>query len=202
MYKSPAHLVAMQEKARENVPYLGLGFTKARLDSKIYERLVDHLMSNLHKFRSEPANEYIRTENKRSYPSLLYQDEDFNKRLMSDLHSVHEAWCGRQIRQAACYGIRVYQPGSYLYNHIDQAGTHVVSSTICVDHRLHKPWPLFIEDNDGQPHEISVEPGEMVFFEGARLNHGRPYALDGDYYANIFAHYTPLNWVQHEPSGV
>jgi prolyl 4-hydroxylase len=34
----------------------------------------------------------------------------------------------------------------------------------------------------------------MVFFEGARLKHGRPYALDGQYYANIFVHYTPLDW--------
>ena len=201
MYKTPAHLIAKHAKAKENVPYLGLGFAKTRLDSKIYERLVDHLRSNLHWFRSEPASEYIHTENKRSYPSLLYQDENFNQRLMSDLHPAHEEWSGRQIRKAACYGIRVYQPGSYLYNHIDRTGTHVVSSTICVDHRLHKPWPLYIEDDDGQPHEISVEPGEMVFFEGARLTHGRPYALDGEYYANIFVHYTPLDWTYGKPPG-
>ena len=69
-----------------------------------------------------------------------------------------------------------------------------MSSTICVDHRLISPWPLYIEDNEGRPHEVSIEPGEMVFFEGTRLTHGRPYPLDGEYYANIFVHYTPLDW--------
>ena len=60
-----------------------------------------------------------------------------------------------------------------------------MSSTICVDHRLRSPWPLYVEDDAGRPHEVSIEPGEMVFSEGARLTHGRPYALDGEYYANI-----------------
>ena len=41
------------------------------------------------------------TENKRSYPSLLYQDEEFNQRLMADLQQVHEKWCGRRIKKSA-----------------------------------------------------------------------------------------------------
>lgn len=201
MHETPAHLIARYKKAKENVRSLGLGYAKTKLDSQLHDRLLDHLRSNLHKFRSEPANEYLMTENKRSYPSLLYQDEEFNQRLMADLQQVHEKWCGRLIKKSACYGIRVYQPGSYLYNHIDHARTHVVSSTICVDHRLRSPWPLYVEDDAGRPHEVSIEPGEMVFLEGARLTHGRPYALDGEYYANIFVHYAPMDWNLNGPSG-
>jgi prolyl 4-hydroxylase len=107
---------------------------------------------------------------------------------------MHREWSGHELTKAACYGIRVYQGGSYLLNHLDRLRTHVVSSTICVDHRLHSPWPLYIEDVDGNPHEVHVEPGEMVFFEGALLKHGRPYAMSGEYYANIFLHYTPVDW--------
>lgn len=201
MHETPAHLIAIHKKAKENVRSLGLGYAKTKLNSQLHECLLDHLRSNLHKFRSEPANEYLMTENKRSYPSLLYQDEEFNQKLMADLQKTHEEWCGRPIKKSACYGIRVYQPGSFLYNHIDHVRTHVVSSTICVDHRLRSPWPLFIEDDTGCPHEVLIEPGEMVFFEGARLIHGRPYALDGEYCANIFVHYTPLDWNLKEPSG-
>ncbi|WP_374619701.1 hypothetical protein [Devosia sp.] len=194
MYETPPDLVVDQMEFLKKTPTLGLGFRKTSVDPVLHERLLHHLRSNVHKFTSEPETGFIRSENPRAFPSLLYQDEAFNQALMSDLLPLHEEWAGRPLVKAACYGIRVYQPRSYLYNHYDRARTHVVSSTICVDHRLNSPWPLYIEDAEGRPHEVSVEPGEMVFFEGARLKHGRPYPLDGEYYANIFVHYTPLGW--------
>jgi prolyl 4-hydroxylase len=194
MYETPERLVELQSKDLEKVTLLGLGFVKTTLDPWLHERLLEHFRSNVHNFKSEAANGFLMTENSRSYPSLLYQNEKFNQRLMSDLQSAHERWSGLSLKKAACYGIRVYQPRSYLYNHVDHARTHIVSSTICVDHRLHGPWPLYIEDLEGRPHEVSIEPGEMVFYEGARLKHGRPYPLDGEYYANIFVHYTPVDW--------
>lgn len=194
MYETPEHLIVDQQRDLEKVRALGLGFKKTRLDPLIHERLMEHFRANLRKFKSEPETGFIRTEHPGAFPSLLYQDEEFNQRLMADLLPVHRQWSGLEIRKAACYGIRVYQPKSYLFNHLDRARTHVVSSTICVDHRLNSPWPLYIEDLEGRPHEVSIEPGEMVFFEGARLTHGRPYPLDGEYYANIFVHYTPIDW--------
>lgn len=194
MYETPDHLVESQRQALETVPALGLGFAKVKLDPALHQRLLNHFVANVQNFKSETGDKFINTENHRAHASLLYQDEAFNQQLMSDLHDAHENWSGMKLKKAACYGIRVYQPGSFLYNHVDRAQSHAVSSTICVDHRLNTPWPLYIEDHDGKAHEVSVEPGEMVFFEGAKLKHGRPYALDGEYYANIFVHYTPLDW--------
>jgi len=194
MYETPQHILDFQSEERRNVRSLGLGFRKAKLDPAIHDRLMDHLRANVHRFKSEAGDAFIHTENPRCYPSLVFQDEEFNQRLLDDLRSVHEEWSGMPLKKAACYGIRVYQPRSYLYSHFDHARTHVVSSTICVDSRVNNPWPLYIEDEDGKPHEVSMEPGEMIFFEGARLKHGRPSPLDGDYYANIFVHYTPLDW--------
>ena len=194
MYEIPAHL-----RSPPSVPALGVGFHKTTLDLRLHERLLYHLRSNVHRFKSESGSEYLRTESSRAYPSLIYFDDAFNLQLMADLQEAHEAWSGRGLRPAACYGIRAYQPRSYLYNHRDHSRTHIVSSTICVDRRLRGPWPLYIEDLDGRPHEVSIEPGEMVFYEGARLVHGRPYPLDGEYYANIFVHYTPLGWEAGPP---
>lgn len=193
MYQTPNRL-RYNQKAEGEVPSLGLGFRKISLPGKLHELLLTHLEKHRHDFRSEPANDYVRTENSKAHPSLLYQDEEFNQKLLSILQPDHEEWAGRPLKKAACYGIRAYQPGSYLLNHRDRVNTHVVSATICVDHALSAPWPLYIEDFDGNPHEVAVEPGEMVFFEGARLVHGRPYPLIGEYYANIFVHYTPLDW--------
>lgn len=201
-FESPDDLIASQMETLKRVKELGLGFKKAILDPKIHKRLLEHLQSNVHRFASERGENWIRSQNPRVFPSLLFHDEEFNQQLLDDLQPAHEAWSGLAIRKAACYGIRVYQPTSYLFHHVDRAKTHVVSSTICVDHRLSTPWPLCIEDNDGCPHEVSIEPGEMVFFEGARLKHGRPYPLDGEFYANIFIHYTPLDWDLASPEEV
>jgi hypothetical protein len=192
LHKTPEGLIQGQIKDRAKIPLLGLGFHKTTIDRALHEALLHHFRSNIHKFKSEPANAFLQTESANGFPSLLYQDEEFNQKLLRDLQGMHESWSGLPLKKAACYGIRVYQPGSYLYSHTDRT-THIVSSTICVDHRLTNCWPLHIEDLEGHTHEVPVDPGEIVFFEGARLQHGRPYALEGEYYANIFVHYTPLN---------
>jgi len=48
-----------------------------------------------------------------------------------------------------------------------------------------------MEDVDGNASQVVIEPGEFVFYEGMRLAHGRPYPLDGEFYAGIFVHYQP-----------
>ena len=66
---------------------------------------------------------------------------------------------------------------------------HIVSATICVDHALNSRWPLHIENIHGTVSQIDLEPSEFVFYEGTRLAHGRPYPLDGQYYAGMFVHF-------------
>lgn len=127
----------------------------------------------------------------------MIHDAEFNQQLLRELKPLHEEWSGMELQESRCYGIRVYQPGSYLYNHVDRSETHIISSTICVAYQLSEPWPLYIEDGDGNPHEISMEPGEMVLYEGARLMHGRPYPLQGRFYAGLFVHYAPMNWTMN-----
>ena len=102
------------------------------------------------------------------------------------------------LEYSNCYGIRVYQRGTFLYNHVDRP-THIISSAICVDYALDRPWPLHLENIDGEVSQVDFEPGELVFYEGARLAHGRPYPLDGDYYAAIFLHYRPVGWPSEPP---
>ncbi len=198
MDRLPKHVDEQETALAARVPSLGLGFKKVPLDPAIHQRLRDHFNANRRNFRAEwePGKEdtYLRTQNARAYPSLLFFDEAFNQSIMQDLKAAHEAWSGLSLEKSACYGIRVYQAGSYLFNHVDRTESHVVSSTICIDRRLNAPWPLYIEDHDGNPHEISIEPGEMVFYESAKLKHGRPYPLEGDYYASIFVHYQPVGW--------
>ena len=41
---------------------------------------------------------------------------------------------------------------------------------------------------------VFLAPGEMVWYESARLLHGRPEVLEGDYYDNLFIHFVPTHW--------
>lgn len=172
-------------------PYCGLGFLKAKLDRNIHQRLLAHFRANARLFRPEPRIDEIGNADPGTIPMLLFDDKDFNARLGADLRPAHEAWSGMRLELSYCYGIRVYQRGTFLYSHVDRP-SHVISSTICVDSALESSWPLHLEDIDGEVSQIDLAPGELVFYEGARLAHGRPYSLLGNYYAGIFVHYRPV----------
>ena len=188
--EAPAYLRDKCGEMQAEAPYLGLGFKKTRLEPQLYARLRAHFRDNIERFRPEGPVDEIRTTAQQTIPTLLFDDEAFNARLAAELRPLHEAWAGMPLLLSHCYGIRCYQRGTFLYKHVDRQ-PHFVSSTICVDHALESPWPLSISTLDGQVNQIDLAPGELVLYEGTRLAHGRPYPLDGDFYAGIFVHYYP-----------
>jgi prolyl 4-hydroxylase len=188
--EAPEYLRKKCEEMQAEAPYLGLGYKKASLPRHLYERLITHFRRNVELFRPEGAVDEIRTAVPRTIPTLVLEDHEFNAQFAEDLRPLHEEWAGVPLALSACYGIRCYQRGTFLYNHVDRQ-SHVVSSTICVDHALDAPWPLSVVDIDGHLDQVHTEPGELVLYEGTRLAHGRPYPLKGDFYAGIFVHYHP-----------
>jgi len=195
----PSWLAEQTLRHQMTAPYCGVGFRKDRLDPEVYRRVFAFYQANVARFRPEREIGVVCSENARTIPALYFEDRSFNDWLSGELQAAHEAWCGMRLERTYCYGIRVYQRGTFLHTHVDRPTTHIISSTICVDHRLNGRWPLHIEDVDGTPTEIDLEPGEFVFYEGSRLKHGRPYPLDGDYYAGIFVHYRPAGWSAADP---
>ena len=190
LFEAPDYLRKKCEAMQAEAPFLGLGHKKARLEPRVHERLVAHFRSNVEHFRPEGPVDEIRTSARQTIPTLVFEDDAFNAQLAEDLRPLHEEWAGAPLVLSHCYGIRCYQRGTFLYNHVDRQ-PHFVSSTICVDHSLDAPWPLSIVDADGRVNQINMDPGELVFYEGTRLAHGRPYPLDGEFYAGIFVHYYP-----------
>ncbi len=191
IFETPPELERDTLEMQSKAPYCGLGFKKGRLDPALYQRILDNFRANLGRFRPEQDIVWMGSTDPSQIPALFFEDRVFNAEVSGALQPLHEEWSGMRLTESACYGIRVYQRGTYLLNHVDRTDTHIISSTICVDHRLTKPWPLYIEDVDGNPHQVDMEPGEFLFYEGARLRHGRPYPLEGDYHAGMFVHYRP-----------
>ena len=194
MIEVPPGIAEQTAKQQAAAPYCGLGFKKSRLDEALHARMLEMLAASAPLFRAERKIDVVGSGNSNVIPSLYFEDKAFNASVSRALQPAHEEWSGMRLTESACYGFRVYQRGTYLHNHVDRTETHIISSTICVDYRLDSPWPLYIEDVEGRGHQIDLEPGEFVYYEGARLLHGRPYPLDGDYYVGMFVHYRPVDY--------
>ncbi len=192
MIQVPPDIAEQTARRQAEAPYCGLGFTKARLDEGLHTRMMEKLRESTELFRAENKINEVRTLDRAYIPALYYEDHEFNREIGKALKPTHEKWSDLALESSACYGFRVYQRGCYLHNHVDSTDTHIISSTICIDHALDSPWPLYIEDINGKAYQVDMEPGELVYYEGARLVHGRPWPLNGDYYVGMFVHYRPV----------
>lgn len=114
-----------------------------------------------------------------------------------DTYERMTAWRERNAGElilTSIYGVRRYQNGSVLRMHVDTSNTHVISAIINVnqeDISEGTDWPLLILDHDEKEHWVSMQPGDLVLYESAKLLHGRPTTLSGGAYDNIFIHYMP-----------
>ena len=189
-HKTPAEFEKRTTEQQAHVPHLNVGFAKFDVSqTPWFQQLHDHYRAHEKDFHPEGPNPFLLNIDPEKPAAMLYEDFDFNARLHQTLQLMHETWCGRHLVPTACYGMRMYLPGAYLFNHVDRIDTHVVSSTLCIAQDLEERWPLYIEDRHGVPHEIDINPGEIVFYESAKLKHGRPYDLQGNLYVGQFIHY-------------
>ena len=121
---------------------------------------------------------------------MIELTEELQRTIHSGLQPIVEAWCGHHVEPTFVYGIREYHRGSVLNVHRDRLDTHVASAIINVAQEVDNDWPLYIEDNHYRGHEVYLQPGEMVLYEGCRLAHGRPSAFCGERFANVFVHFS------------
>ena len=133
---------------------------------------------------------------------LIKLSPDIKKSIFESLGPLAEDWADLKLTPTSLYGIRRYRNMSTLASHVDKVSTHVISAIINVDQDVEEDWPLYIMDNAGQENVVLMEPGDMVWYESARLIHGRQKPLRGRHYDNIFIHYMPKGlWYRHDMSG-
>ncbi len=53
--------------------------------------------------------------------------------------------------------------------------------------------------HDGKATNVTMEVGDMVFYESHSVIHGRPFPLKGDLYANVFVHFEPSDDSSYDP---
>jgi prolyl 4-hydroxylase len=205
----PPWVVEQTVEQPKRIPFLNAGddtcrgFERRRLDPSLFEEIratFRSVTSELLMEEGDAIGTFVDTV-RPELPAALHREvPELNRLLHQLLQPMHEEWCRFPLTPSACYGFRVYLSGAYLQNHVDRPATHVISSTLCVDHDLYAPWPLHVTDADGRHHELTLEPGELMLYESARIVHGRPVPLNGRYSAGLFIHYQPAEdhalWVE------
>jgi len=185
------------KEANEYIPaYTKLGFEKLSLPQDLFCKIKSFYEENKATTEAElVAGDFIVSHKQNKSSSLI----DLSSQLRSDIHDVMkplmEKWCEKKLEPTYVYGIRIYHNGARLKTHRDRLETHIISAILNVDQEVTEDWPLLIEDNYYRQHEVLLKPGEMIFYEGARLTHGRPKAFNGTSFANIFCHFRPIDYL-------
>lgn len=166
------------------------GFKKERLDPKLFKKILNYYKDNEHRAEIEIVEGFIqKSQDNEPASSLVNLDDYLKTEIHKNLKPILERWSNIALEPTFVYGIRVYGKDAILKEHRDREQTHVVSAIINIDQEVDNDWPLFIEDHHYRKHKIILSPGEVFFYEGARLKHGRPLPLEGQKYANIFCHF-------------
>uniref|UniRef100_A0A7S2E5N1 Alpha-ketoglutarate-dependent dioxygenase AlkB-like domain-containing protein n=1 Tax=Ditylum brightwellii TaxID=49249 RepID=A0A7S2E5N1_9STRA len=136
--------------------------------------LVDELVESLHrglqseKLGTEAGVLCIETENR----PLFVQQYALNSRALTELQPILEAWSGVELVRNNAYGLRVYRNDSSLNMHVDKVQTHIISTILHVDHDADsEPWPIVIEDFQGNTQEVVLESGDMLLVSLKMMRH-------------------------------
>jgi len=129
-------------------------------------------------------------------------DESLERRALLELRPIVEAWVNHDNREKRvhlmgnnAYGLRIYRNQSRLHMHIDKSATHVVSAILHVEHdKDSEPWPIVIEDYEGNLNEVVLEKGDVLLYESSKCFHGRPRRFVGEWYTSLFIHFYPADW--------
>ncbi|MCK5896401.1 MAG: 2OG-Fe(II) oxygenase [Cocleimonas sp.] len=175
------------------------GFKKTTLPIALFKRISDFYQCNRRDAQNEEngaIGTFIHGKEKKHPSKMIELSTTLRADIFQTLHPMLEEWSGQTLAQSAVYGIREYQRGATLDLHVDRYQTHLISVIINVDQDTQCDWPLYIYDHSARLHKVNLKAGEIVFYESAKIAHGRPEALDGKNYANIFAHTMPIDWEQ------
>ena len=198
----PGSVNMLIKERNEHIPsYTDSGLHITRMPKPLFEKVNDFYHEN----RKHIEHEFVegdfivadkRADKKRpSSSSLVNMPPEMRDEIHASIKPAMEAWCGKALEPTFVYGIREYHHGAILKMHRDRYQTHIISAIINVDQETEIDWPLCIEDNYYRKHRIMLKPGEVVFYEGGRLLHGRPFMFEGKSFANLFCHFKPVDYV-------
>jgi prolyl 4-hydroxylase len=178
---------------------LDKGYVVKKLPQPIIDQL-NTLYEKSKKFTREETKDEALSINGKSELNILARYGYDRDRLIDSILPLHEEVFKVNLTPSVMYGVRKYHKGSTLDMHTDKFTTHHVGSIIVVDKDLdgQEDWPLHIVNNQGVEDKVYLNVGDIIFYESARLLHGRPNQLMGNYYSIIMTHLS-IDGYKHKP---
>tara|TARA_R110000744_G_scaffold74055_1_gene148119 strand:+ start:724 stop:1437 length:714 start_codon:yes stop_codon:yes gene_type:complete len=186
-------VVAEFKKKHEVIPtYTEKGFIKEKADPELVLEIQEFYQANkangvlekvpggfVHDVAGHPASEVVELPDK------------LREKIQQWLKPRAEEWAGVFLFPTYVYGLRVYTRGAVLDLHRDREETHIIGVVLNIAQQSEVDWPLEIDDHAGKKHSLVMEPGELLLYESALLEHGRPEPFEGDSFVNVFCHFMP-----------
>merc|ERR1712142_252895 len=180
-----------------------VGFQKISIPPDVYSMLLKEYQRNMPFMYEEYCVNALMNckqiiDNKeRARSSLRSRDtfmidlsQDVINKVQEKLLPLAEEFANTELKYEHTYGIRRYKNGTWMASHVD-VFKYVISAILNIGQRVEEDWPLYILDNDGRQHQVILKPGELFWYESARLIHGRPQPFIGEFFDNLFIHYSP-----------
>jgi len=194
-----------QIKHIPNVSDYEQGYLKMQMTDKL-KGLLKFYTESKHRTKTHDFVPGYFTNNHEVPMDILDINEFRDIRLMiiDEMRQVLQWWTKQELKHTTSFGLRVYKRDAMLINHLDRKDTHIASAILQVHQVVDENggWPVEVY----HPHrrglsEVYLQPGEMLLYEGARLEHGRPMRFRGKEFANVFSHFSPMgfdgptNWI-------
>ncbi|KAL7581054.1 hypothetical protein ACA910_005857 [Epithemia clementina (nom. ined.)] len=179
--------------------YTKMGFQKIRAPDPLFDLMQEFWEANKEKAKIE-HDERTPYHNSWQVPTTIlstYDDgligggSNLSAAIWNAARDILEGWTGQKLAGSSVYGIRVYHNQSVLTPHVDRLPL-VASAIINVAQDVEEDWSLEVYGHDGKATNVTMKPGDMVLYESHSVIHGRPFPLNGKFYANIFVHFEPM----------
>jgi len=69
------------------------------------------------------------------------------------------------------YGLQIYWNDMQMNMHMDKGDTHIISCILHIDHDddpESEPWPIVIEDFQGNTNKVVLESSDLLFYESSK----------------------------------
>ena len=104
-------------------------------------------------------------------PTKMVQAKQVHELIWDNTNNIISEWTGQKLQESSVYGIRLYKEGTIIAPHVDKL-PHIGSAIINVAQDVDEPWPLEFIGHDGIARNVTMEPGDMVLYEGHSVVHG------------------------------
>ena len=116
----------------------------------------------------------------------------FSDLLLLNLTGQIESIVGKELHPTFSY-VRILYNGAELIKHTDLRSSCEYSVSLCISEDENYPWPLWIEDTQGNKQSIDLRPGDVLVYKGLEIKHWRE-LYEGQEHMQATLHYVDKNY--------